>query len=111
MQQPDKVLDYLALSAHFLINQQQPDGFFKYEYDFITGNYTHWDNVIHQTRAGYALMQYYTFLVRNNIDSQLAAVVLSSAVKALRGYASGRAERIPYGKDAASSHRGRNRYG
>ncbi|MBR1944995.1 MAG: hypothetical protein IJ846_01700, partial [Alphaproteobacteria bacterium] len=88
VQQPDKVLDYLALSAHFLINQQQPDGFFKYEYDFITGNYTHWDNVIHQTRAGYTLMQYYAFLVRNNIDSQLAAVVLSSAVKALRGYAS-----------------------
>jgi len=88
VQQPDKVLDYLALSAHFLINQQQPDGFFKYEYDFITGNYTHWDNVIHQTRAGYTLMQYYAFLVRNNIDSQLAAVVLSSAVKALRGFAS-----------------------
>ena len=87
VQQPDKVLDYLALSAHFLINQQQSDGFFKYEYDFITGNYTRWDNVIHQTRAGYTLMQYYAFLVRNNIDSQLAAVVLSSVVKALRGYA------------------------
>lgn len=87
VEQPNKVLDYLALSAHFLINQQQSDGFFKYEYDFITGNYTHWDNVIHQTRAGYTLMQYYTFLVRNNIDSQLAAIVLSSATKALRGYA------------------------
>ena len=86
VEQPNKVLDYLALSAHFLINQQQPDGFFKYEYDFITGNYTHWDNVIHQTRAGYTLMQYYIFLVRNNIDSQLAAIVLSSATKALRGY-------------------------
>ncbi|MBR1776993.1 MAG: hypothetical protein IJ752_00195 [Alphaproteobacteria bacterium] len=88
IQQPNKVLDYLALSAHFLINQQQPDGFFKYEYDFITGNYTHWDNVIHQTRAGYALIQYYIFLVRNNIDSQLAAIVLSSATKALQGYSS-----------------------
>lgn len=86
-QQPAKVLDYLSLSAHFLINQQQPDGFFKYEYDFITGNYTHWDNVIHQTRAGYTLMQYYIFLIRNNIDSQLASIVLSSAVKALKGYA------------------------
>ena len=37
---PTKVLDYLALSAQFLVNQQQSDGFFKYEYDFITGNYT-----------------------------------------------------------------------
>lgn len=87
VQQPDKVLDYLALSAHFLINQQKPDGFFKYEYDFITGNYTHWDNVVHQTRAGYALMQYYIFLIRNNIDARLASAVLSSAQKALQGYA------------------------
>ena len=86
-QQPSKVLDYLSLSAHFLINQQQPDGFFKYEYDFITGNYTYWDNVIHQTRAGYTLIQYYIFLVRNNIDSQLASIVLSSTIKALKGYA------------------------
>lgn len=88
VKQPEKVLDYLALSAHFLINQQQPDGFFKYEYDFITGAYTHWDNVIHQTRAGYTLIQYYAFLVRNNIDSQLATNVLSSAVKALQAYTS-----------------------
>ena len=86
-QPPGKVLDYLSLSAHFLINQQQPDGFFRYEYDFITGNYSHWDNVIHQTRAGYTLIQYYIFLIRNNIDSQLASIVLSSAVKALKGYA------------------------
>ena len=86
-QQPSKVLDYLSLSAHFLINQQQPDGFFKYEYDFITGNYTYWDNIIHQTRAGYTLIQYYIFLIRNNIDSQLASIVLSSTIKALKGYA------------------------
>ncbi len=86
-QQPGKVLDYLSLSAHFLINQQQPDGFFRYEYDFITGNYTYWDNIIHQTRAGYTLIQYYIFLIRNNIDSQLASIVLSSTVKALKGYA------------------------
>lgn len=86
-QQPNKVLDYLSLSAHFLINQQQPDGFFKYEYDFITGKYTYWDNVIHQTRAGYTLMQYYIFLIKNNIDAQQASVVLSSAGKALKGYA------------------------
>lgn len=86
VQQPSKVLDYLSLSAHFLINQQQPDGFFKYEYDFITGNYSSWDNVIHQTRAGYALMQYYVFLVRNNIDAPTAAVVLDTTVKALNGY-------------------------
>ena len=86
-QQPGKVLDYLSLSAHFLINQQQPDGFFKYEYDFITGNYTYWDNIIHQTRAGYTLIQYYIFLIRNNIDSQLSSIVLSSTVKALKGYA------------------------
>ncbi len=85
-QQPSKVLDYLSLSAHFLINQQQPDGFFKYEYDFITGNYTYWDNIIHQTRAGYTLIQYYIFLIRNNIDSQLASIVLSSTIKALKGY-------------------------
>ena len=86
-EQPSRVLDYLSLSAHHLINQQQPDGFFKYEYDFITGSYTPWDNVIHQTRAGYALIQYYSFLVRNNIDSQQAAFVLSAALKALKGYA------------------------
>lgn len=86
-QQPGKVLDYLSLSAHFLINQQQPDGFFRYEYDFITGNYTYWDNIIHQTRAGYTLIQYYIFLIRNNIDSQLASIVLPSTVKALKGYA------------------------
>lgn len=86
VQQPDKVLDYLALSAHFLINQQQPDGFFKYEYDFITGNYTQWNNVVHQTRAGYTLMQYYIFLIRNNIDAQLASAVLSSVTKSLQGY-------------------------
>ncbi len=87
LQQPEKVLDYLSLSAHFLINQQLPDGFFKYEYDFITGNHTHWDNVIHQTRAGYALIQYYIFLIRNNIDAQQASIVLSSVSKALKGYA------------------------
>ena len=86
-QPPSKVLDYLSLSAHFLINQQRPDGFFKYEYDFITGNYTDWDNVVHQTRAGYTLIQYYSFLIRNNIDAQLASIVLASTTKALRGYA------------------------
>ncbi|GEM_PF-3338300 len=88
VQQPSKVLDYLSLSAHFLINRQQPDGFFKYEYDFITGNYSSWDNVIHQTRAGYTLMQYYVFLVRNNIDAPTASVALSATAKALNGYAS-----------------------
>ena len=88
VQQPSKVLDYLSLSAHFLINRQQPDGFFKYEYDFITGNYSSWDNVIHQTRAGYTLMQYYVFLVRNNIDAPAASVALSATAKALNGYAS-----------------------
>lgn len=86
IQQPSKVLDYLTLSAYYLINQQKPDGFFKYEYDFITGNYTPWDNIIHQTRAGYALIQYYSFLIRYNIDSQQAAFVLSSVTKALQGY-------------------------
>lgn len=86
-QPPSKVLDYLSLSAHFLINQQRPDGFFKYEYDFITGNYTDWDNVVHQTRAGYTLIQYYSFLIRNNIDAQLSSIVLASTTKALRGYA------------------------
>ena len=94
-QQPDKVLDYLALSAHYLITQQQQNGFFKYEYDFITGGYTLWDNVIHQARTGYALMMYYGFLVRNNIDSQLASTVLSAAKKALQGYA-----------DASVAHKG-----
>ncbi len=88
LQQPEKVLDYISLSAHFLINQQQSDGFFKYEYDFITGNYTYWDNIIHQARAGYTLMQYYIFLVRNNIDTQQASIVLSTALKALNGYIS-----------------------
>ena len=86
IEQPEKVLDYLALSAHSLISQQQPNGFFKYEYDFITGNYTYWDNIIHQTRAGYTLVQYYIFLVRNNIDSKLATTVLAAATKALQGY-------------------------
>ena len=112
VQQPDKVLDYLALSAHFLINQQEPSGFFKYEYDFITGNYTQWNNVIHQTRAGYALMQYYIFLIRNNIDAQLASAVLSSVTKSLQGFSSasvshnsmpGKLISFYYGGNAASS--------
>ncbi|MBR4126021.1 MAG: hypothetical protein IKR09_00400 [Alphaproteobacteria bacterium] len=86
IQQPDTVLDYLTLSAHFLLNQQQPNGFFKYEYDFITGKYTNWDNIIHQTRTGYTLMRYYIFLMRNNIDSPLASTILSSVSNALEGY-------------------------
>ena len=88
IQHLDRVLDYLALSAHFLIDQQQPDGFFKYEYDFVTGSYSYWDNIIHQTRAGYTLIMYYSFLVKNNIDSRSAGTVLASVQKALQGYAS-----------------------
>lgn len=87
-EQPSKVLDYLALSAHSLISQQQPDGFFKYEYDFVAGAYTPWDNVIHQARAGFALMQYYTFLINAGIDPRNAAIVLESVRKALKGYES-----------------------
>lgn len=87
LQQPSRVLDYLSLGARFLINQQQPDGFFKYEYDFITGNYSYWDNIIHQTRAGYTLAQYYVFLIRNNINTHTSSIVLDSTLKALKGYA------------------------
>ena len=83
---PTKVLDYLSLSAQHLMNQQKPDGFFNYEYDFITGGYTNWDNVIHQTRAGYVLAKYYSFLIRNKIAQPMAAQVKESVVKALRGY-------------------------
>ncbi len=85
-EQPAKVLDYLELSAHSLISQQQADGFFKYEYDFITGAYTPWDNVIHQTRAGFALMRYYLFMVNGGFAPQSAPVVLESARKALTAY-------------------------
>ena len=85
-EQPSKVLDYLELSAYSLISQQQPDGFFRYEYDFITGAYTPWDNIIHQTRAGFALMQYYLFMVNGGISPQSAPVVLNAARKALNGY-------------------------
>lgn len=88
LKQPTKVLDYLALSAHYFVSQQQSDGFFRYEYDFITGNYTHWDNVVHQTRSGYTLIQYYIFLMRNNVDPHIASIILNSAQNALNGYVS-----------------------
>lgn len=83
---PTKVLDYLSLSVQYMLNQQKPDGFFNYEYNFITGNYTNWDNVIHQTRAGYVLAKYYSFLIRNNIDPAMAPVVRESVAKSLNGY-------------------------
>ncbi len=83
---PTKVLDYLALSAQFLVNQQQSDGFFKYEYDFITGNYTAWDNIVHQAQAGYVLSKYYSFLIRNNIDPHRAVIIRESVNNALKGY-------------------------
>ncbi len=85
---PTKVLEYLALSAQYMLNQQKPDGFFNYEYNFITGNYTNWDNVIHQTRAGYVLAKYYSFLIRNNISPAMAPQIRESVTKALNGYAS-----------------------
>lgn len=84
---PTKVLEYLALSAQYMLNQQKPDGFFNYEYNFITGNYTNWDNVIHQTRAGYVLAKYYSFLIRNNISPAMAPQIRESVAKALKGYA------------------------
>lgn len=84
---PTKVLDYLALSAQYMLNQQKSDGFFNYEYNFITGSLTNWDNVIHQTRAGYVLAKYYSFLIRNNIDPTMAPQIRESVVKSLKGYA------------------------
>lgn len=87
-EQPSKVLDYLALSASSLVDLQQPDGFFKYEYDFITGTFTPWDNVIHQARTGFALMSYYSFLVNAGILPQNANIVLHSVRNALTGYQS-----------------------
>lgn len=88
MTKPTKVLDYLSLSAQFLVNQQETNGFFRYEYDFITGNYTTWDNVIHQARAGYVLAKYYSFLIHNNIDPHSSVMIRESVSNALKGYAS-----------------------
>ena len=75
---PTKVLDYLSLSVQYMMNQQKNDGFFNYEYNFITGNYTNWDNVIHQTRAGYVLAKYYSFLIEQSY-------IKSSAGRSRRG--------------------------
>ncbi len=85
-EQPTRVLDYLSLTSDYLLKQQNNNGFFSYEFDFITGKPTEWDNLIHQTRAGFSLMQYYTFLIASSIDPPKAALVLSAVQNTLAAF-------------------------
>lgn len=75
---PTSTLGYLDLSANYLLNQQNENGFFNYEYDFISGTNTPWDNIIHQTKTTYVLTQYYAFLKKENIHSIHTKQILSA---------------------------------
>lgn len=75
---PTSTLGYLDLSAYYVLNQQNDDGFFNYEYDFISGTNTPWDNIIHQTKTTYTLTQYYAFLKKENVHSSYAKQILSA---------------------------------
>ena len=43
------------VSLAFIKSHQNDDGFFEYEFDFVAGEATPWDNLIHQTQAAYIL--------------------------------------------------------
>lgn len=85
-EQPARVLDYLSLTSDYLLKQQNKNGFFSYEFDFITGKPTGWDNLIHQTRTAFSLMQYYAFMVASSIDPPKAETVLSAVRNSLNAF-------------------------
>ncbi|MCQ2913656.1 MAG: hypothetical protein MJ247_00475 [Alphaproteobacteria bacterium] len=83
---PSNVADYLKLTATHFVEMQTPSGFYKFEYDFMAGGYTNWDNIVLQIRSMYFLLNYYNLLKKNNSNPQLAAAVLDTVRKALKGY-------------------------
>ena len=45
-------------AANYLIGAQEPDGRFRYEYDFVRGRFRDGDNLVRQTAVGFVLAEY-----------------------------------------------------
>ncbi len=58
----------LELAAKHLGRMQQEDGFFHYQFDFVTGHWSEENNIVRQAGAGYALGEY--LLYRNNPETE-----------------------------------------
>jgi hypothetical protein len=53
--EPPVEIDRVGLSEAFIKEHQKKDGFFEYEFDFVSGELTPWDNLIHQAQTAYVL--------------------------------------------------------
>lgn len=67
-----------AAAARYLAKAQRPDGWFRYEYDLVTGAYRSGNNLVRQAGAAYGLGEY----LHLDDDPEIAAV-LRRALQAL----------------------------
>ncbi len=68
-------VDRIELAAKHLGRVQQEDGFFRYQFDFVTGHWTEDNNIVRQAGAGYALGEYLRYRKNPEIEAHLRRAV------------------------------------
>lgn len=87
--------DPVELAVNQLLARQSPDGYFRYEFDFVKGRWSDKDNLVRQAGAAYALAEY----LQHHDDQRVHAAL----VKSLQAFS---AASVPWGRGKLLTEQG-----